>query len=157
MWALGAEGATLLASLISFKVISNHFTREEYGQYGAIYGIIGFAIATCTSWAALVIPQWIVREREDAETTIGSTLTYMAGLSTVGMFVVVGLGSVLIRSASLTSIAALAAAELIGSAAVLPLAMLAQSAISVRAGQWVRSYWRWWSRWRTGRRHPSPV
>ena len=124
-----------MASLVSFRVISNHFTRAEYGQYTGIYGIIGFAIATCTTWAALVIPQWIVREREDPETTMRSTLTYMVSLSALGMVVVVILGGLLIHSVSLVSIAALAAAELIGSAAVLPLSMLAQSAISVRAGQ----------------------
>lgn len=139
MWALGAESATLLASLISLKIISSHFTETQYGKYAGIYGLISFATATCTSWAALVIPQWIVREREDPQTTMHSTITYMVLLSIVGMVVVLGLGALLIHGVSLVSIACLAAADLFGGAAVLALAMLAQSTITVRAGQWVRT------------------
>jgi O-antigen/teichoic acid export membrane protein len=139
LWALIAEGSTLVASMVSVLIVSHHFNRVQYGKYAGIYGIIGFAVASCTSWAALVIPQWIVREREAATTTMHSTLTYLCMLSALGMAVVIALGGLLIHEVSLASIAALAAAELIGSAAVLPLAMLAQSTISVRAGQWVRT------------------
>jgi O-antigen/teichoic acid export membrane protein len=139
VWALIAEGSTLVASVVSVKIVSQHFSRVQYGKYAGIYGIIGFAVASCTSWAALVIPQWIVREREAATTTMRSTLTFLCMLSALGMAVVIVLGGLLIHEVSLASIAALAAAELIGGAAVLPLAMLAQSTISVRAGQWVRT------------------
>ncbi len=139
LWALIAEGSTLVASMVSVLIVSHHFNKVQYGKYAGIYGIIGFAVASCTSWAALVIPQWIVREREAAKTTMHSTLTYLCMLSALGMAVVILLGGVLIHEVSLASIAALAAAELIGAAAVLPLAMLAQSTISVRAGQWVRT------------------
>jgi O-antigen/teichoic acid export membrane protein len=139
LWALLAEGSTLVASMVSVLIVSHHFNRVQYGKYAGIYGIIGFAVASCTSWAALVIPQWIVREREAATTTMHSTLAYLCMLSALGMVVVIVLGGLLIHEVSLASIAALAAAELIGGAAVLPLAMLAQSTISVRAGQWVRA------------------
>ena len=139
LWALIAEGSTLVASMVSVLIVSHHFNQVQYGKYAGIYGIIGFAVASCTSWAALVIPQWIVREREAAATTMHSTLTYLCMLSALGMAVVILLGGLLIHEVSLASIAALAAAELIGGAAVLPLAMLAQSTISVRAGQWVRT------------------
>jgi O-antigen/teichoic acid export membrane protein len=134
-----AEGSTLVASMVSVLIVSHHFNKVQYGKYAGIYGIIGFAVASCTSWAALVIPQWIVREREAATTTMHSTLTYLCMLSALGMAVVIVLGGLLIHEVSLASIAALAAAELIGAAAVLPLAMLAQSTLSVRAGQWVRT------------------
>jgi O-antigen/teichoic acid export membrane protein len=139
LWALVAEGSMLFASMASVIIVSKHFTTVQYGKYAGIYGIIGFAVASCTSWAALVIPQWIVREQESAPTTMNSTLTYLCLLSVLGMTAVVVLGGLLIKNVSLASIAALAAAELIGGAAVLPLAMLAQSTISVRAGQWVRT------------------
>ncbi len=139
LWALIAEGSTLVASMVSVLIVSHHFNKVQYGKYAGIYGIIGFAVASCTSWAALVIPQWIVREREAAKTTMHSTLTYLCMLSALGMAVVILLGGVLIHEVSLACIAALAAAELIGAAAVLPLSMLAQSTISVRAGQWVRT------------------
>jgi O-antigen/teichoic acid export membrane protein len=139
LWALIAEGSTLVASMVSVLIVSHHFNKVQYGKYAGIYGIIGFAVASCTSWAALVIPQWIVREREAATTTMHSTLTYLCALSALGMVIVIVLGGLLIHQVSLASIAALAAAELIGGAAVLPLAMLAQSTISVRAGQWVRT------------------
>ena len=139
LWALIAEGSTLVASMVSVLIVSHHFNKVQYGKYAGIYGIIGFAVASCTSWAALVIPQWIVREREAATTTMHSTLTFLCMLSALGMAVVIVLGGLLIHEVSLASIAALAAAELIGGAAVLPLAMLAQSTLSVRAGQWVRT------------------
>ena len=139
MWALAAEASTLVASLVSFKLVSSHFSNVQFGKYAGIYGLIGFAVSSCTSWAGLVIPQWIVREGEEARTTMHSTLTYLCILSALGMAIVVALGGLLIRDVPLSSIAALAAAELVGSAAVLPLAMLAQSTISVRAGQWIRT------------------
>jgi O-antigen/teichoic acid export membrane protein len=137
-WALAAEVSLLFASLVSARIIASHFETVVYGKYFGIYGIIGFAVSSCTSWAGLVIPQWIVRERESAATTMHSTLTYLAVLSFAGFALVVILGSLLIHKVSVAGIAALASAELIGSATVLPLSMLAQSAISVRAGLWVR-------------------
>jgi O-antigen/teichoic acid export membrane protein len=137
-WALAAEASQLFASLVSARIIASHFAPVAYGKYFGIYGIIGFAVSSCTSWAGLVIPQWIVRERESAATTMHSTLTYLALLSAAGIAIVVILGSLLIHKVSIAGIAALASAELVGGATVLPLVMLAQSAVSVRAGLWVR-------------------
>ena len=137
-WALAAEASVLLASLLSFKIVSDHFTIPQYGKYAGIYGLIGFAVSSCTSWAGLVIPQWIVRERESAQATMHSTLTYLCVLSLIGMMVVAVLGALMIHGVSVVAIVSLAAAELIGGASVLPLIMLAQSAISIRAGLWVR-------------------
>ncbi len=137
-WALAAEASVLLASLLSFRIVSNHFTIPQYGKYTGIYGLIGFAVSSCTSWAGLVIPQWIVRERESAKSTMYSTLTYLCVLSLTGMLVVAVLGALMIHGVSIIAIVSLAAAELVGGASVLPLVMLAQSAISIRAGLWVR-------------------
>jgi O-antigen/teichoic acid export membrane protein len=137
-WALAAEASVLLASLLSFKIVAKQFSLAQYGKYAGIYGLIGFAVSSCTSWAGLVIPQWIVREKESAVATMRSTLTFLCLLSAVGMAAVAGLGALMIHGISVASIVSLAAAELVGGAGVLPLVMLAQSAISIRSGLWVR-------------------
>jgi O-antigen/teichoic acid export membrane protein len=137
LWSLFAEGLTLIGMLLSGRIVASKLGVAFYGDYTAIYAVIGFALSTCTIWTGPVIIQWICREKENPQKVFRSVLTFLCILSLIGMTIVLSVGSQTSRL-SIANIAALASAELIGSAALIPLTSFTQAVISIQACQTLR-------------------
>jgi O-antigen/teichoic acid export membrane protein len=74
-WSLGLEAARVVGTLVSFTLLGRSLGAEGYGNYAALYAIVGPIGSLSASGVGLALLEHIIREDDDTETTFRSCLS----------------------------------------------------------------------------------
>lgn len=83
VWSIGLEATKVVATLVSFTLLGRSLGAEGYGNYAALYAIVGPIGALSASGVGLALLEHIIRAKDDDEVTFRSCLSMSLVLGSV--------------------------------------------------------------------------
>ncbi len=113
LWGLGLEGSRLVAGVLTFMLLGRILGPGAYGDYIAIYAVLGMFTSVAYAALTLVVLQVAVRDGEPPEQVGRSCITWC--WITGAVLVVAAIASVgaVVDTAGLTTVAAFAVSEMV--------------------------------------------
>lgn len=128
-WGIVLEVVRIATTLVSFTLLGRSLGAAGYGNYAALYAIIGPLSALASAGIGLALLEHIIRNGEDEEATFRSCLSMSIGLGTLLLFAGTGAAS-LVVDLRISTIATMFALEMV----MLPVFFIATNLIRARDG-----------------------
>ncbi len=128
-WAMALEIVGLLTSLLAFVLLGRALGAEGYGNFAALYAVIGPLGTMASSGVGLALLEHVIRDGEDLERSFRSCLSMTLAFGTVLLVGGTALAS-LVVDLRLSTIASVFAIEMIS----LPAYLVATNVVHARDG-----------------------
>jgi len=125
LWSGAHDGLALVASMVSFYLITRALPTERYGGYVGLYGLLGAIGAFSYSGVGLAALHRLIGERDDPDDTLRSFLSLTVITGAVLSALAIGLSLAFLRLGAL-EISLIVVAELLGPAVIFISALLVQ-------------------------------
>jgi O-antigen/teichoic acid export membrane protein len=113
LWGLGLEASRLVAGVLTFLLLGRILGPGPYGDYIAIYAVLGMFTSLAYAALMLVVLQASVRDGEPAERVGRSCLTWCWITGTVLVAAAIASVGAVVDTASLATVAAFAVSEML--------------------------------------------